>query len=210
MDNITQSWSRLSLSEREGPGCNLTNDDQNSNYSIIAKFLTKRALNMDVIARTFNPLWRGNGFKIQNLGDHIILFTFDNQKEVEKILSSEPWSFDKHLVVMQQYDKETPVSDVKFDKASFWVQLHGIPPRFMTMDAALKICNVVGEVARLKEFNKIDRGNFLRLKVKLDLSLPLCRGRLISLESGKQVLGRLQVWKIAEFVLLVRAPHSRW
>ena len=94
---------------------------------------------------------------------------------------------------MQQYDKETPVSDVKFDKASFWVQLHGIPPRFMTMEAALKICNVVGEVARLKEFNKIDRGNFLRLKVKLDLSLPLCRGRLISLESGKQVLGRLQV-----------------
>ena len=84
---------------------------------------------MDVIAITFNLLWRAhNGFKIQNLGDHIILFTFDNQKEVERILSSEPWSFDKHLVVMQQYDKETPVSDVKFDKASFWVQLHGISP----------------------------------------------------------------------------------
>jgi len=115
------------------------------------------------------------------------------RKEVEKILSSEPWSFDKHLVVMQQYDKETPVSDVKFDKASFWVQLHGIPPQFMTMEAALKICNMVGEVAHLKEFNKIDKGNFLRIKVKLDLSLPLCRGRLISLESGKQVLGRLQV-----------------
>ena len=188
MDDITQSWSRLSLSEREGPGCNLTNEDQNSDYAIIAKFLTKRALNMEVIARTFNPLWRArNGFKIQNLGNHILLFTFDNQREVDRILSSEPWSFDKHLVVMQQYDKETPVSEVKFDRASFWVQLHGIPPRYMTVEAALKISNVVGEVERPKDFNEIDGGSFLRLKVKLDLSLPLCRGRLISLESGKQV-----------------------
>ena len=73
MDDLTQSWSCLSLLEREGPGCNLSNDDQNSDYSIIARFLTKRALNMDVIARTFNPLWRArNGFKI-TIGEHIIL-----------------------------------------------------------------------------------------------------------------------------------------
>lgn len=102
-------------------------------------------------------------FRILESGDHVILFTFDSKKEVERILSSEPWSFDKHLVVMQQYDKETPVSDVKFDKTSFWVQLHGIPPRYMTMEAALKICNVVGEVTLPKEFNEIDGGSFLRL-----------------------------------------------
>ena len=88
-------------------------------------------------------------------------FTLDNQKEVERILSSEPWSFDKHLVIMQQYDKDIPVSDVKFDKASFWVQLHGILPRYMTLEAAMKISNVIGEVARPKEFNEIDGGSFL-------------------------------------------------
>ena len=82
---------------------------------------------------------------------------------------------------MQQYDKETPVSKVKFDRASFWVQLHGILPRYMTLEVALKISNVVGEVEHPKDFNEIDGGNFLRLKVKLDLSLPLCRGQLISL-----------------------------
>ena len=74
MDDLTQSWSRLFVSEREGPCCNLSNDDQNLDYSIITRFLTKRALNMDVIARAFNPLWRAhNGFKIQTIGDHIIL-----------------------------------------------------------------------------------------------------------------------------------------
>ena len=35
-----------------------------------------------------------------------MLFTFDNQQEMEKILASEPWSFDKHLVVLQRYEKD--------------------------------------------------------------------------------------------------------
>jgi len=85
-------------------------------------FLTKRALNIDVIARTFTPLWRArNGFKVQNIGDHKILFTFDNKADVDRIIQSKLWSFDKHLVVMQQYEKEDSIQDLKFDKASFWV-----------------------------------------------------------------------------------------
>ena len=77
---------------------------------------------------------------------------------------------------MQKYDKETPTSEVKFDKTSFLVQLHGLPPQYMTTEVALKISNLVGEVSCPKESKEIGRGNFLRLKVRIDLSLPLCRG----------------------------------
>ena len=70
-------------------------------FMIAAKFLTNSALNIDVVIRTFSPLWRVvNGFKVRNMGDHILLFVFDNKKEVEKIFSSEPRSFDKHIVVL--------------------------------------------------------------------------------------------------------------
>ena len=65
MDDLAQSWNRLTLSDREGSGCCLTGEDTIKEYSIAAKFLTKRALNVDVIARTFTPLLRArNGFKI--------------------------------------------------------------------------------------------------------------------------------------------------
>jgi len=101
MDDLVQSWNRLTLFDREGPGCCLLNDDRD--FSIAAKFLTKRAINIDVIARTFNLLWSArNGFKIQNFGDHKILFTFNNREDVDRILEGEPWSFDKHLVVMHR------------------------------------------------------------------------------------------------------------
>ena len=188
MEDLEQNWRKLSLSEREGPGYSLTKDDGVHAFSIAAKFFTKRALSIDVIAKTFTPLWRSrNGFKIKYLGDHKILFTFDEKTDVDRILMSEPWSFDKHLVAMERYEKEIPLHELKFEKTSLWVQIHGIPLKYMTVAVAEKICEVIGDVLRPKDPKDADGGSFLRLKISIDLSLPLCRGRLVTLENDKQV-----------------------
>ena len=79
------------------------------NYTIATKFLTKRALNTEAITKTFNSIWRSkNGFKVRNVGNHILLFVFDNEEEVERIFEGEPWNFDKHLVLIQRYDNSIP------------------------------------------------------------------------------------------------------
>ena len=121
MDNLAQSWNRLTLFDREGPGCCLLDDEKVENFSIAAKFLTRRAINMEIIAKTFTPLWRArNGFKIQSFGDHKILFTFNNKEDVDRILEGELWSFDKHLVVMSQYENESSLGDIQFEKTKLW------------------------------------------------------------------------------------------
>ena len=100
MENLTKQWNCLSLSEREGEDLCIKKDHQSKERIIAAFFLTQRALNMEAIARTFKLLWRSeNGFKIQREGDHKVLFVFDNKEDVDRILSTEPWSFDKSLVV---------------------------------------------------------------------------------------------------------------
>ena len=188
MDDLAQSWRKLTLSDREGPGCCLIADERERKFSIAAKFLTKRAINVDIIARTFTPLWRArNGFKIKVIGDHKILFSFEKKEDVDRIMSSEPWSFDKHLVVMHRYENDGPLQDIKFDRTVFWVQLHGVPMRYMTIEAVEKICSTVGEVIRPSDPRVYDGGSFLRIQVSIDLTLPLCRGRLVSLNKDKQV-----------------------
>ena len=189
MDDLAQSWNRLTLSDREGPGCCLLDDDSSQKFSIAAKFLTRRAINMEVIAKTFNPLWRAkNGFKIQSFGDHKFLFIFDNKEDVDRILEGEPWTFDKHLVVMNRYEDESTLQDVKFEKTKLWVQLHGIPIKYMTIEAAKKIGSVLGEVFSSTNPKLFDGGHFIRIQVTIDLSLRLCHGRLVSVgEEGKQV-----------------------
>ena len=47
--------------------------------------------------------------------------SFDNKQDVDRILMRELGSFDKHLVVMQRYEKNTLIHELQFDRASFWV-----------------------------------------------------------------------------------------
>ena len=57
----------------------------------------------------------------------------------------------------------------------------------MTLKVVVKICEVVGDVLWPVVSNVSDGGNFLRVQVLVDISLPLCCGRLISLNNKKQV-----------------------
>lgn len=132
MEDITNSWNKLSLSDREGGEFKFQAQHKSQEFSIVAKFFTPRALNVDAVAHNFNPIWRSkNGFQIQNLGDHRLLFIFDNKADVNRVPRNEPWSFDKHAVVLQFYNKTLPLRDLVFKEVIFWVQLHDIPISYM-------------------------------------------------------------------------------
>ena len=188
MEELTKSWSCLTLSDVEGSNVQINEEEAVTDFVLAAKFLTKRALNIDAIAKTFTPLWRSkNGFKIKKEGDHVILFTFDNREEIDQILKAESWSFDKHLMVLQRYDRETDVLGMQFNRITFWVQVHDIPIRFRTRKVAEKICGTIGTVHEPAEGTATEGDGFIRVRVTIDMSQPLSRGKVISLESGKEL-----------------------
>ena len=99
----------------EGSHVSITKEEAISDFVLAVKFLTKRALDVEAIAKTFTPIWRmKNGFRVTKESDHVVLFTFDNQNDMERVLNTEPWSFDKHLMVLHRYDKEVDVLDIDF------------------------------------------------------------------------------------------------
>ena len=101
MDNLTMHWQKMSLNAREGEELDLDEELTTKNFTMAAKFYTRRALNVEAVTRTFSPLWRSvKGFEVRKCSDHVLLFTFENKEEVERIMSNAPWSFDKHLVVL--------------------------------------------------------------------------------------------------------------
>ena len=133
MESLTKHWNNLSLNEREGGGVHLRRDRSLNEFIVAAKFLTKRALSIDAIIRTFNPLWRSKrGFEVRNVGDHVMLFVFTEKEEVDRIFAAEPWSFDRHIVLLQRYDKKIPVWELVFNQVAIWIQIHDIPAPFMT------------------------------------------------------------------------------
>ena len=104
MDEVLSAWKKLSLTTEESTKLSLTKSKKlrRKEYILAAKFLTKHALNVDAIGRTFKPLWKArNEFNIREVGDHILLFVFELETDAECVLAKEPWSFDKHLVLFQ-------------------------------------------------------------------------------------------------------------
>ena len=185
MEDLAEQWSNFSLSEREKTGFVLNKDHRTGEFIIATLFLTPRFLNMEAMARTFKQLWRStNGFKIRNHQDHRVLFVFDNLNDIDRILQSQPWSFDKHLVMVQRYNTDVPVQDLSFTKALFWVQVHEIPVRYMTKKIVENLCETVGEVQKLVDAVDDEGGHFIRVRVSVDVTLPLCRGQLITMENG--------------------------
>ncbi|XP_075633559.1 uncharacterized protein LOC142606030 [Castanea sativa] len=179
MDDLTTNWNHLTLTDKEDPGCSLDEELRSPEFVIAIKFLTKRTLNIDAIAKTFTPLWHSrNGFRVHNLGDHKVLFVFDNKAELDKVIRSEPWTFDKHLIVMERYDYDSnsSIDDLTPDKTTFWVQVHGLPIKFMNVKAVEKICEVLGKVTPTANPNESEGGNFIRVRVSMDVTGPLCRG----------------------------------
>ena len=188
MEDLSRQWSCLSLSEKEGDDICFKQDRRRQEFIIAALFLTRHALNMDATGRTFKPLWRSqNGFKISNEGGHKVLFVFDKEEEVDRIMSTGLWSFNKSLVVLQRYERHFTLEDLSFDKVVFWVQVQNIPISYRTRSVAEDICDGIGRVDCTTDTLECECGNYIRVRVTIDVFQPLCRGRVIRLEDNEKV-----------------------
>ena len=143
-------------------------------------------LNVEVVARTFRPLWKTKiGFHIQDASDHFLLFVFEEESDVEKVLWCEPWSIDKHLVLFNWYDHVSKLENIDLTKTKFWVQIHNLP--FLNMSFELvEPGETTGLVVKLWDKSKMRGSNFMRVRVVVDTTQPLCRGRKIIFPCGEE------------------------
>ena len=90
MEDILSEWKKLSLTADEGTKLSLTKSKnlKRKEYVLATKFLTKRAINVEVIGWPFKPLWRAHSkFKIREVGDHVLLFIFELESDAESVLA---------------------------------------------------------------------------------------------------------------------------
>ena len=175
MEELANQLTNFSLSKKETIGFTLSKEQRFGEYLLATQFLTPRFLNMEAMARTFKQLWRStNGFTIRNQNEHRVLFVFYKPNDIERILKNQHWSFDKHLVMLQRYSTDCLVRDLVFSKTLFWVQVHDIQIQYMTKEVVENICDIVGEVQKSAGVVTNEGGHFIRVRVMIDITLPLC------------------------------------
>ena len=63
MEELAKSWSCLTLLNVEGSQVSITEEEAIPEFVLAAKFLTKRVLNVETIAKTFTPIWRMKNYQ---------------------------------------------------------------------------------------------------------------------------------------------------
>ena len=121
---------------------------------------------MDAIGRTYRAIWRTRK-------------SFNIRQDAEQVLNNEPWSFDKHLVLFRSLKGSQNIRSLQFTWTQFWVQLHGLPVDRLGIPTAIQIGKTIGVTLSYGCEAEMIAGDFLRIRVEMDVLKPLCRGRKV-------------------------------
>lgn len=89
-------------------------------------------------------------------------------------------------MVLKKFNESSKLHELEFHKTWFWVQVHGILIHLLSKQVAEQICEIVGDVRQSSKSTDDDGGNFIRVRVLININLPLCHGRLITMENGER------------------------
>jgi hypothetical protein len=187
MESMESMWEKFSLTEHEEDTYDLGASLDQSSHVLAAKFVTRRTVNAESVARTFKPLWKtAHGFTVKDMGENRMVFSFEDVVDLERVLLNEPWTYDKHLVILQRIVSDVAIESVVFSSVPFWIQIHGLPIRSQKAEVAEGIGRSLGEVDPFLESEGFaGGGSYVRIRVRLDCSKPLCRGRRVRLGEGR-------------------------
>lgn len=121
---------------------------------------------------TFKVLW-----------ENVFLVEFTNAGDKKGILEGRPWVFEGSLFLIEDFDGKSSSANFIFDKATFWVRMSNLPLACMDKETGRMLGEIVGRVEDVDTDGRgVVWGEFLRVKIQMDLSKPLARGRMLKVQ----------------------------
>lgn len=195
-DDLSTLWANLSLAEGEDGELEIQTTEVNEiitrgNSCIVGKLLSERLVSKETIRSTLLRWWRPKGtFIFKVLGGNLFLIEFAEAKDKARVLEGRPWDFEGYLFLVEDFDGRISPSEFTFDRASFWVRMSNLPLACMGREVGFKLGAAVGRVEEVDtDKDGIGWGEFLRVKVNIDLYKPLSRGRMIKFDGKSRLIG---------------------
>ncbi|OMP10859.1 hypothetical protein COLO4_04212 [Corchorus olitorius] len=193
---LEDMWKKFSLTEEEESDVVvdpklIANTLDEGKACLIGKLLSRRAVNIEVMRNILHWVWKlSGGLQIQAVGDKLFIFQFEKEIEKDRVFQQSPWSFNKALLVLGEYDAFPNLESVRLEECSFWVQPHDLPLGLMNEGIGKVIGSSMGVVEEVDTCGeKVAWEPFLRVRVRIQIHKPLRRGMLLlSLMWGSSLL----------------------
>ena len=154
---------------------------------LVMKILTQRFIFLDVLRKHLKMLWKPNrGLWISEIEREMFLVEFGDGRDKKRILEMCPWSYEKQLVLLQEFEGERVPKEIIMKWIPFWVQIYNLPLMSMTRESGLEIGGKIGRVLDVDVPEKgVQWGKYLQVRVSIDVTKKLVRGKKVTIEGGE-------------------------
>lgn len=160
-------------------------------FWLVGRLITSKPYSVLSLRNKMKQIWRiRDEVAISEwFGSDRLLFSFSNDSDRKRVLRGGPWKFDNAMLIMACYDGSADPTSFQLDVQNFWIRVRGLPPKLLSKAMGRRIGNMMGTFVGFDPDCTGDcSGNFLRIRVSLDIYTPL--RRWIMLETDKDVISR--------------------
>jgi 14-3-3 protein epsilon len=166
---------------------NIQNEAVNLNLCLIGRFLTEKSIRTNIMKEHLANLWMPQRqVTIKKVAPSLFLFQFYHRIDKDRVVSGGPWSFENHMLVVNDIKPGDVYSQIPLNHMSIWVQVHQLPAGFMTRRVGEQLGNYLGGF--LEYDNNNNTGfwrRYMRIRVRLDVRSPLKKEEKVKGQGGE-------------------------
>ncbi|TXG72599.1 hypothetical protein EZV62_001178 [Acer yangbiense] len=191
---IEKLYKSMSLADEDGAVLEMTEEvvvdgKEDIDQCLVGKVLTGKKINREAFKGLIEQIWSPYGqVEVELVGDNVFMFYFINRADRDRVWRRGPWHFGNSLISLEKTSGLGNVANIEFNRADFWIQIHDIPILCMNRRTARWLAEQIGEVVEILSESRECWGNFLRVKVRIDISKPLKRWLRLKLGASKEII----------------------
>ena len=191
-EEIEELWKKLTFTEEEDVGIVLDSSSTRAAKEIgkccvLMKILTQRCISLDALRKNLRMLWKPNkGVQISEIDEELFLVEFGDEKDKKRVIDMCPWNYEKQLILIQDFEGELTLKEIDIKWAPFWIQIYNLPLKCRTKETGWAIGSSLGTVLDVDvPESGVQWGKCLRVRVRIDTTKRLIRGKKITIEGGE-------------------------
>jgi hypothetical protein len=156
---------------------------------LVGRVWTDKIINKEAFRKVISRFWRTTKeISFKEIQDNLWIFEFSNEEEKKRVMEGRPWAYERQIMILNELEGQVPPSQMEFIHTPVWIQIHDMPLHCMSRAVGTKIGETLGVLEEVDAAaDGVGWGRFLRIRVRIDITKPLERGREL-------IIGGKAVW----------------
>ena len=86
------------------------------------KVLSHNSINIDAFRKNLRMIWKPQkSIQINEVKDELYLVEFGDGQDKKRIMKMCPWTYEKYLILLREFESEQVPKDISLWQSPFWV-----------------------------------------------------------------------------------------